>query len=335
MHQNPSISERGDRCRLALGVAFSVTLHVVVLVALIAAPLATRAAAREVNRPELDEERELENEIRLGNPDSQVTSFTWIGYEEYQEQYSPVPSPVDQAQLTQSPRAPVPLETPLTQTSPDPTPTPPAPRESLAGGAARESTIAPEAPNDAVEQVLASLEQPPVDLPAEIPVDVALNEQSQASEETTDESRAEGAGDAEETIRLAPMSGSPDSEPGELSDRQSAFSATMKHEDFLRGKPLAGRGLYVQTVRPRPTMFSQVTRLMRSPQSRSFRVFFRADGTVDRAQSVEERSIPEIDRPMLDVLYRWRARGPQLDALQEGRSDETISVEIRILFGRR
>lgn len=106
--------------------------------------------------------------------------------------------------------------------------------------------------------------------------------------------------------------------PGNQSDRESDAAATMPAVSADRlGKPLAAKGLNIQTVRPR---WATITTLTTSPKSPIVRIRFRRDGTVSDARFVEGFSTgyTEVDDPLLDAIHRWRARGRQLEQLPPG-----------------
>jgi TonB family protein len=110
------------------------------------------------------------------------------------------------------------------------------------------------------------------------------------------------------------------------------------------GKPIAGKGLEIKTVRPR---FTQYTRIMTAPQSPVFRIHFRKDGTVERVETLRSSGVADVDRPVIDAIYKWRAVGEELGRLPDppnaaqggvggsvspGVKVPTISIEMRILL---
>lgn len=139
-------------------------------------------------------------------------------------------------------------------------------------------------------------------------------------------------------------SGAGETAPGMQSDRESTATSilTMRRDQF--GKPLAGKGLEIKTVRPR---FTQYTKIMTAPQSPVFRIHFRKDGTVERVETLRSSGVADVDRPVIDAIYKWRAAGKELDQLpdppppgakgaetpsNEGGKVPTVSIEMRILL---
>jgi len=65
---------------------------------------------------------------------------------------------------------------------------------------------------------------------------------------------------------------------------------------------------------------------------RLVRIRFDGHGRVDNAEFLRTSGDTDVDRPILDAIYEWRAEGPQLKELQSGTERQTISVEITILL---
>lgn len=127
--------------------------------------------------------------------------------------------------------------------------------------------------------------------------------------------------------------GSGDAEPaeGEASDRESeAFSLA----DALRvtpGQPAAGKGIEIRTVRPRWTHF---TELFRPGGEVAVRVLFRRDGRVQEVIPLRLTGHPDVDRPLLDAIYNWRASGARLLELPEG-GDPPATLQIVLVVTLR
>lgn len=110
----------------------------------------------------------------------------------------------------------------------------------------------------------------------------------------------------------------PGARPAEVSEADSSPTSRIPAIDVKLGRPAAGQGLEVITVRPR---FSVTTTLTTDPQRSSIDVVFGRDGTVLKAAFVEGKTTgyTEVDGPLLDAVYRWRAKGKALLELPPGR----------------
>ncbi len=133
---------------------------------------------------------------------------------------------------------------------------------------------------------------------------------------------------AERPPQPATPSGAPDSS-SQQSDREADASATITAAVARLGQPLTSKGLEIRTVRPRFTYYTQLTSTPRNP---TIRVQFDREGKVVTAQIVRSSGVADIDRPVLDAIYQWRATGKQLEQLPAGNPPETLTIEIRILL---
>lgn len=125
--------------------------------------------------------------------------------------------------------------------------------------------------------------------------------------------------------------GDAQTEQGEPSDRESeAFSI----QDPLRvtpGQPAAGKGIEIRTVRPRWTHF---TTIFRPGGEVTVRVLFRRDGSVHEVVPLRLTGHNDVDRPLLDAVYNWRASGERLRELPEDR-DPPATLQIVLVVSLR
>ena len=132
---------------------------------------------------------------------------------------------------------------------------------------------------------------------------------------------------------VAPVPGPPGApgtsqEQGERSNRESdAISIIDAPPSTWRtGKPLARKGIEVRTKKPTlPTL----TRLTTSPQNPVCEIIFGRDGVPVTCRILQTSGYPDIDGPVLDALYRWRANGSQLDKLPVGK---TLPFRVRFIM---
>ena len=118
-----------------------------------------------------------------------------------------------------------------------------------------------------------------------------------------------------------------------LKDRREAdASSVVQTLTYHPGKPIAGQGLEIATVRPR---FSVTVQAISRPRNPTVRILFGRDGRVRRAEFVRVKGrrmgtgSVHIDGPLMDAIYRWTAKGVALESL--GKKD-TLPVEIHLLL---
>lgn len=115
---------------------------------------------------------------------------------------------------------------------------------------------------------------------------------------------------------------------GALSDLESPATSLIDAEakDWRNGRLVAARGISLKTRRPELTMLAQITARPRSP---IVTIWFNSAGVCTSARIDMSSGYPEIDGPILDSLYRWRATGKQIDELKPG---ETVRIQLRLLL---
>lgn len=117
--------------------------------------------------------------------------------------------------------------------------------------------------------------------------------------------------------------------PGRESEQESeAFTSKPVTIPMRDATVQAGKGLRIITRR---AVFTNTTLVTQAPRDTLIRIRFQRDGTVKRADFVEGGSTgnPNIDEPIRNAVYRWRASGKDLEKLVPG---DTLSVVVRITF---
>lgn len=348
--------------RLVIAGAVSLIAHSAVAVLLLAggAPGASTTPPAVLEEPPPPPEHE--DEVTLGSDSSQSTSITWIGFDEYKEHVLQQKSEVDQPELSLDSPAGTPAPPVLTQSPPTQEQTPreaqqqPVPQEVAAAmpqEPATEEPVAtpppapvisqapPETPEDlpgevaqADEPVIAEQVGPPPEEPAPESTTPAEEKPASEPEETPPTPKAPSPVEPQEAVPEAAPPQKPGAAPGndatgQKSDRESDASATVTATVSKLGQPLVAHGLQIQTIRPRFTYYTQVTA---SPKAPVVRVQFDRAGRVYKAQIVRSSGSADVDRPLLDAIYQWRAKGKQLEGLSAGNPPETVSIEFRILL---
>lgn len=128
---------------------------------------------------------------------------------------------------------------------------------------------------------------------------------------------------------VAPGAGGQNRTEGFRSERESDAFTNRPIEVRVRdGRVQAGRGLEMIPARPR---FSDTTQVTNPPRVLDARLTFRRDGRVANVEFINgtETGNPNIDGPIRNSLYRWRATGSRLSRLSE---TQTLSVVVRVSF---
>lgn len=119
------------------------------------------------------------------------------------------------------------------------------------------------------------------------------------------------------------------SSPGQQSERESDASAIEPDPEVRPGMPWAGEGLEVFTRRIELSLFSRSTRAFRSPL---LKVTFDRSGAVTNIEILESSGSPDVDDSTRNSVYKWTARGTQLEDLAPGAG---LSMNFRILLRGR
>jgi len=254
-------------------------------------------------------------EIQLGIERSDAQTIDWIGYEEYQRHIAP-PSEQSQAQMELgAPAASAPA-------TPQDEPEPPVEQS------------APEAVAEQIEQAARTVEElllDPVRSLLEDPLFFVTNKSAQSSkpEPTPAEERQQAQPPAPEPTPPADEAATTDAQPGNANKEADAVSREnpVVITEYILGKPLAAQGLDIQTVRPR---WSDRTLIMARPRNPTVQIRFNHAGKVVKASIQESTGDKDVDRPLLDAIYQWRATGERLGELIEGDDSSTVTVTLAI-----
>lgn len=137
-----------------------------------------------------------------------------------------------------------------------------------------------------------------------------------------------------------PKQPAPAGDVGVLSEREVIATRIKKAIEIDPRKPnapIAGKGLEITTVRPR---YSTETRLSAVPRNPIVVIRFGADGKVRKAEFLWDgkrrltSGDSRVDQPLLNAIYRWKAKGTQVDALNPNDINDTVEVTIKIIYQR-
>ncbi|MBK9189177.1 MAG: hypothetical protein IPM33_09515 [Phycisphaerales bacterium] len=134
--------------------------------------------------------------------------------------------------------------------------------------------------------------------------------------------------------QATPAAAQPGGNAGQIglaSDAESDASSIKEAIEYRLGKPLAGKGLKIRTLRPN---WSVTTRLTASPRNPVVRVVFGRDGRVLDAKFVagQETGYPDVDAPILHAVYRWTASGEALTKLPAGDPRAGVTMTFRMIL---
>lgn len=128
--------------------------------------------------------------------------------------------------------------------------------------------------------------------------------------------------------------------PGKADDRESVASIIRRAQEVRAAslnQPLSGEGLEIKPVEPKFPASIRFTQLPRNP---IVLIRFNALGRVVNAKflhdevkkRVYDTGSKGVDEPLINAIYKWRASGKQLEALDPDDPESTIEISMRILF---
>lgn len=127
---------------------------------------------------------------------------------------------------------------------------------------------------------------------------------------------------------------------GRVDDRESVASIIKRAQEVRAtslNQPLSGEGLEVKPVEPKFPASVRFTQLPRNP---IVLIRFNAQGRVVKAQFLrddEKKKVYDtgskgVDEPLINAIYKWRATGKQLEALDPDDPESTIEISMKIIF---
>lgn len=345
---------------LVLGLLVSLVLHVVV-----AGVLVHRVQARRPDRPMLTSRRPEDPRppLHLGVRDSQAVTLTWVGFEVPSEHEARL-SEVEQAAFSPGTGGQVAVQAPerIARRSSQPnepqhvthdeavTQDQAAEVASAMAGPARTPAEKPSAvpeprPDPEAALALGPVHLPPVvgPTPPEVPDHPRPTKKAtptpaqsrpfqQAAPRAEREVRIREARRESRPTAVEPRSGSgPSDQPGARADKESPATSRKKPVRVHPGRPVAAQGLEIKTVKPR---FGLATSVLVVPRDPVVRITFNRRGRVIRAEFLKGRNTgsPDVDTPLLNAVYRWRATGKAIDDLPKSDPDATVVIEMQILL---
>ena len=126
-----------------------------------------------------------------------------------------------------------------------------------------------------------------------------------------------------EVVEEVPVEGTP-------SDRDSEATSVIQisPDQWRSGKPLASQGI---VLRPRRPSFTANQLVINAPSDLVAELHIDQRGKPQDVVILFSTGSPSIDRSLESSLYRWRASGDQIDALED---EETLNITIHITFSK-
>lgn len=302
---------RTEQTRLLIAVVASVLAHALGIV-VFAGSYGTLLAQKYTGITTEDDPQE----IRLGIEHSEAQTIDWIGYEEYQRHLAP-PAEQSQAMMT----------TGAAQAS---APSPPTP-EQTPPSASEQAAAAMEGIARTIEDLLLD----PLFSSVDDLLKFATNDAAPRPDEAPGSKTTTNADT--NTQDASPQKPSPASEDSATVDEREGNAnkdtdAVSKETDesvseYVLGKPLSAKGLDIQTVRPE---WSVRTKLMARPRNPRVKIHFTRAGKVKLVVLEASTGEPDVDRPLLDAIYKWRATGAPLEKLAGEDPEATIEITLTI-----
>ena len=280
-----------------------------------------------------------------GIDESRHLTVSWIGYDEYKQHIAELAA-VDQAAFTtpigevedEEPVPPAPPPSPNAAAPSESTPDETEPGESTAQEAPTENDIETPRPVEATEPPPVPPRSGPEDIPIPARSDPTTDPQAGAPKESSAESAPlpETTDDSQSPAEPGAPSiatGEPKTpRDAEVSDRDSIATSTMDVplDAATRGRPVARKGI---EVIPRWNEATSLQRaLPRAVGNPVVELTFDDAGKPANVRLVRGTGSADVDHLVRSSLYRWRARGKDIDSLED---DGTLAMRFRIVFNSR
>ncbi len=116
---------------------------------------------------------------------------------------------------------------------------------------------------------------------------------------------------------------------GEKSNKESNPFSVKEMLKFEAGKPLAVKGLEVQTTNP---VISDVALITGNPSSPTVEISFNAKGKAARVEFLRRTGRTEWDDSIDHAMHEWTVSGELLKKLQREKPGGVITIRVRILL---
>ena len=322
---------------LVAGLCASIFAHLAVILPLLVSIMTTTSAKPAELKTTItaDDFQPIKEEqkLQLGIDEDTPSSFTWIGYKEYEEHLAAL-SEVEQAAKA--------IDQSGTPQSPS------AESQELIKAIATEQFQIVKNELAALLERFKIMPTPPnakpgmnPDVPQETESGLrsAIEKIKEWLENVAETAKSKPTTEPEETVELAVAAkavesgrpGNPTENPpdeGDPSDMESDATSTIDvpFDKIRLGKPIAGHGL---ELKPRRPEFTLLELMSARPGNPLIEISFPSSGIPKSAQLIKRTGNKNIDNAILNSLYGWRAKGKRLEELGD---NETVTIQIRILL---
>lgn len=350
---------RKDTRILLAGLLFSIVFHLTFLLPLVVDISEEGDQDRLIELASAIEPPPLEPEPQepvLGIDESMAKTMNWIGYEEYEEHLARL-SENDQAAFDMAdsggggapPTTPSEMVEAPTKTTPTKKSQPAPPSMTAPNPESQTDPLAPKA--DVVKDAPRTETKNEPESDPKAKGEDADRSEGKAENEAKDPEKSDEETPEKETPEPEkapepsepkppapepkpgpkPGPGSGEGDPGDATtpaDRESDATSVIEvpRELWNRGRPLAAEGVELQTRRPVLDTLTQLNARFGNPL---VEISFARNGRPTNARILESSGDTRLDEPILDSLYRWRAKGKKLEDLK---GEETFDVKLRILL---
>jgi TonB family protein len=118
------------------------------------------------------------------------------------------------------------------------------------------------------------------------------------------------------------------SDPGALSNRESDPSSIIDvpMSNWQNGKPLARRGITLQTFKPRFNVLQIIDGISMNP---IVELVVGRDGVPQHVVVARSSGNPGVNEAIRSALFKWRASGKQIDQLKPG---QTVTIRLKLIM---
>ena len=349
-----------DKSRLVVGFAASLFINTLIVIPSMTGESEADLIRLDSTKPPIFEpDLPDPDDVKLGIEESEASTLTWIGYEQYREHMAKLadleqaqftvgggaqggggnPQPVSQPSPEQVAEQPTP-EQPETTPKPQPEAAPPQPPLPEVPDPTLPKVSQTDAEQEATEPSETKSEEPPQEQPVAEP-----------SPPTPPKTQPQPNPAQPESGDAAPTSGQPDRSVGPASpgaddlppvpnptDREADAAAKVPVNIKEPGGPVAAKGLEVRTRRPKLTPFQEmqfgriaiVARIEFERSGKPRRISLgRQHPKTKKMIWTSATKATGFESVVVNALFQWRASGKQL---QELSADGTIPVVFELTY---
>jgi outer membrane biosynthesis protein TonB len=239
--------------------------------------------------------------VELGRDGPRIATVAWIAHDDFRRLMAPssaTEQPAVQQDVDPVDAAAMPVD-----------PTPPSP------------VAPPDTPQPATPPLAEAAQPPQPDMPLDLPMHDAPDGVAAAA--------AQASPTPPDRMRQPRPEPQPAARPTAAPREQREVAPTQirpRTDRVSPGSVIVADGIEIHTAHPR---FALATTLTAVPGNTRVRVVFNTAGEVIEAQLLASTGYLDVDGPILQSLYRWRARGRRLEEL-----DGPFELRINYLMGR-